>query len=146
MDQNYGRVFTMKEAEDSFKYMLDINRKYKDFGYFKVFEADKGVYIGLSAIAINDDFTDAEIEYMLISDYWNKGYGSEIVRILINILDKVKSLRKITAITAPDNIASKKILLKNGFISQKIYQIDDGSLAELFIKNITASKGDKKVI
>lgn len=136
MVMNYGRVFTMDESILIYKGIMVNNKNYEDFGYFKVFEKDTKNFIGLGAIILNNDFSEAEIEYMLIPDYWRKGYGSEIVRIFIKKAEETKSIHKVTAITDPNNFVSKKILFNNGFTSSKIFEIEDGSLAEIHSKEI----------
>ena len=112
------------------------NKNYEDFGYFKVFKKDTKNFIGLGAIILNNDFSEAEIEYMLIPDYWRKGYGSEIVRNLLKKAEDTKRIHKVIAITDPNNFVSKKILFNNGFTSSKIFEIEDGSLAEIHSKEI----------
>lgn len=136
MVMNYGRVFTLEEANLTYKGMLKNNKSDEAFGYFIVFEKATNTFIGLGAIIINNDFSEAEVEYMLLPNYWGKGYGREIVRELIKKAEKIKSIHKVTAITDPNNSASKKILLNNGFVSCEILEIDDGSLAEMFSKEI----------
>lgn len=136
MVMNYGRVFTLEEANLIYKSMLKNNEDYEGFGYFKVFEKAANDFIGSGAITINNDFSEAEIEYMLMPDYWEKGYGSEIVRELLKKVEGAKGIYKVIAITDPDNLASKKILLNNGFKPYKVFEIDDGSLAEMHRKEI----------
>lgn len=136
MVMNYGRVFTLIESNLIYKRMLKSNKNYEAFGYFKVFEKDTNAFIGSSAITLNNDFTEAEIEYMLMPDYWGKGYGSEIVMNLLKKAEETKSIHKVIAITDPNNLPSKKILFNNGFVSCKIFEIDDGSLAEVHSKEI----------
>lgn len=41
---------------------------------------------------------------MLLPEYWHKGYGSELVKLLVNILEENYRDAKIIAITNPDNI------------------------------------------
>lgn len=48
----------------------------------------------------------------------------------------MKSVQQVIGMIDPNNIASRKILLKNGFVSCKIYEIDDGSLTEVLSKNL----------
>ncbi|MBZ9623800.1 GNAT family N-acetyltransferase [Clostridium sp. FP2] len=136
MVMNYGRVFLLEEAKKCYKRLLENNKRHKDFGHFKVFETATNIFIGSGALSINDDFTEAEVEYLLLPEYWGKGYGSEIVGELLNKAEGTKSIQQVTAITDPNNIGSKKILLNNDFVSCKIYEIDDGSLAEMFSKKI----------
>lgn len=140
MVMNYGRVFTLEEAKKYYKKVLEINEKYKGFGQFKVFEGSNKNFIGLGAIVANDELTEVEIEYLILPDYWGKGYGSSIAETLLSMAEGVKSIKKVTAIADPNNIGSKKILLKNGFVSSRVYEIDDGSLAEMFHKIINDTK------
>ena len=136
MAMNYGRVFTIDESILTYKGIIINNKNYEDFGHFKVFEKNTKNFIGLGAITINNDFSEAEIEYMLIPDYWRKGYGSEIVTNLLKKAEETKSIHKVIAITDPNNLVSKKILFNNGFVAIKIFEIEDGSLAEIHSKEI----------
>lgn len=43
---NYGRVFTLEEANLICKSMLKNNEDYEGFGYFKVFEKATSAFIG----------------------------------------------------------------------------------------------------
>ncbi len=136
MIMNFGRAFLLEEAKSYYKRLLENNKKHKDFGHFKVFEATTNTFIGMGELSINDDFTEAEIGYLLLPEYWGKGYGSEIAGELLNKAEETKNIQRVTATTDPNNIASKKILLNSGFVSCKIYEIDDGSSAEMFSKEI----------
>ena len=136
MVMNYGRVFSLEEAKKCYKRLLQNNKKNEGFGSFKVFEMDTNIFIGLGALEISGDLTEAEVEYMLLPEYWGKGYGSEIVRELIKKAEETPSILQVIGIIDPNNIASKKILLNNGFVSCKKYEIDDGSPAELLSKKI----------
>ncbi|WP_346938911.1 GNAT family N-acetyltransferase [uncultured Clostridium sp.] len=66
---------------------------------------------------------------------YGKGYGSEIANLLLNKAKESKVLHQIMAIIDPKNIASKRILLNNGFISQKLCKID-GLPGEILSKTI----------
>jgi len=136
MIMNFGRAFLLEEAKKYYKRLLENNKKHEDFGHFKVFEATTNTFIGMGELSINDDFTEAEIGYLLLPEYWGKGYGSEIAAELLNKAEETKNIQRVTATTDPNNIASKKILLNSGFVSCKIYEIDDGSSAEMFSKEI----------
>lgn len=136
MVMNYGRVFTREESEGFYKKMMEQNSKTKDFGYFKVFQKNEDTFMGLAAITVNNDCTEAEIEYLLLPEYWGNRYGTEIAENLIEKIKKISNISKVTAIINPDNIRSKKILLKNGFILCKTYKVDDGKTAQMFIKEL----------
>ena len=65
----------------------------------------------------------AELGYMLLPKYWGKGYGSRIAEALIYMAEKTK-VRRLTAIIDPNNIPSRKILIKHGFHSEKLCEIN----------------------
>ncbi len=66
---------------------------------------------------------DKLIGYMLLPEHWGSGYGTEIAKILID-LAKQADLRKLTATIDPANAASRKILINQQFVSEKIGEID----------------------
>lgn len=134
MQMNYGRVFTQEEARYLYEYMLKINQEQDAYGYFKVSHNTTNEYIGLGAAVLNENGMEAEIEYMLLPEYWGVGYGSGIVDVLFDKIIQTKMVKQVIAIVEPNNLASKKILMNHGFLSQKIYKTEDGSLAESFMK------------
>lgn len=136
MQMNYGRVFTQEEAKYLYEYMLKINQEQAAYGYFKVFLKTTNEYIGVGAAVLNENDMEAEIEYMLFPEYWGVGYGSGIVDVLLEKIKEPETIKQVTAIVEPNNLASKKILTNHGFFSQKIYETEDGSLAESFIKKL----------
>ena len=55
------------------------------------------------------------IGYYLAPTERGKGYGTEAVRMMVDYLFLGKNIVRIQAETHPDNIASQRVLLKNGF-------------------------------
>jgi len=72
-----------------------------------------GEIVGCISVEKKDD--DAEIGYMILNDYSNKGIGTEAVKQICPIAFKVLSLEQITANVFHPNIASIRVLQKNGF-------------------------------
>ena len=82
---------------------------------------------------INGD--SAEISYIFDSDYTGEGYCSEVVKELVSVAFNKLNIRKIYAYSKNENIASIKVLIKNGFINKDsdnkdfmYYEIERGSL------------------
>lgn len=71
---------------------------------------------------------------MLKPEYWGKGYGGQIAKVLIERALKLE-LKTLKAIIDPDNIASRKILIKRGFVSEKIGKFD-GLPGEILSKKL----------
>ena len=138
MNMNFGRVFTEEEAGMFFQAILDINASDPELGVYKVFvtRENRDVCIGMGALTRNDEYDAAEIEYMLLPQYWNRGYGSELVGILIQMAADARVSSRIVALTDPSNLYSKRILLKYGFGFVKRYLNDDKEPVELYLIKI----------
>lgn len=61
---------------------------------------------------------DGELGYMLLNDYWNRGLMSQAVGQVCEIAIKELGLKRITANVFHPNLASQRILLKNGFVQE----------------------------
>lgn len=57
----------------------------------------------------------SEIGYMILPEYQNKGYVTEAVKAMLEYGFNQLNLNSIEAIIDPNNIASEKVLQKNGF-------------------------------
>ena len=91
------------------------------------------VRIGFIGLKITDD--KAEISYIFDSDYTGNGYCSEVIKLLIDISFNKLNLNKLYAYSKNENIASIKVLTKNGFIEKDsnneefiYYELERGSL------------------
>ena len=98
-----------KDAEEWLKMVTDNDTI---TGIYRAIVYD-GKLIGSISVEKKDD--DAEIGYMLLNEYSNKGIGTEAVRQVCSIAFKILSLEHITANVFQPNIASIRVLLKNGF-------------------------------
>ena len=134
MRMNMGRIFIEEEANMFFQVILSCNAENNDYGFYKVFSQhdNEREYIGLGALTWNDDYNAVEIEYMLLPQHWNKGYGTALANLLLQKTRKVQNDEDIIAITDPENTFSKRILQRIGFELVKQYVNDDGELAELY--------------
>ncbi|MCM3759014.1 GNAT family N-acetyltransferase [Sporosarcina aquimarina] len=124
MAQITERTFLYDEAKISFQKLINRNEKYDSFGSYKIYDYLDKTFIGLGHLTINEDRSrEAEIGYMLLPEYWGKGYGTETAKKLLEIA-KPLDLKVITAIIDPANNPSRKILSNLGFISQEFCEID----------------------
>ena len=139
MKMNLGRVFTAEEARMAFQTVIMQNASEPQLGVYKVFigETDEE-YIGMGAVCWNEEYSAVEIEYMLLPQYWNRGYGTALVKNLVNMAVAWKSGTNVVAITDPANICSQRILQKNGFTLVKQYLNEDGETALLYQNNSKA--------
>lgn len=124
---NMGRAFTPEEAETYFAFILRYNRENPDTGTYLVFAND--AFIGVGAPYCRSE--GAEIEYMLLPEFWNRGYATEIVSELLKIACGKPEIHQIRAIMDPKNAASRRVLIKNSFVYETIEHIaEDNTDAE----------------
>lgn len=119
------RAIPVDEAMKIYNLLLKNNELHKSFGNFKIIEASTNKFIGSALLRVKEkSSTEAEIGYMLLPTYWRKGIGSEVARLLIKKAKHETQINKVTAIIDPNNIASRRILINNGFTSEKVCVID----------------------
>jgi len=113
-----------KPISEYFKYSFAITLK------------DSGKYIGWCGFGTLDfDINKVEVYYTISRKYWGYGYASETVKALINYIFMNYNIYKLVALVKRDNIASHKIIDKNGFKLIKVveglssdYEFYDGEL------------------
>ena len=59
-----------------------------------------------------------ELGYMILPAYHNKGYVTEAVKTLVTFAFNELNFHSIEAIILPDNVASERVLQKNGFVKE----------------------------
>ena len=126
-----------KDAEEWLKMVNDND---EITGIYRAIVYD-GKLIGSISVEKKDD--NAEIGYMLLKEYSNKGIGTEAVRQVCTIAFKILSLEQITANVFPQNIASIRVLQKNGFKYKGAIPnvvIKDGNVYDLLIYALTKEK------
>ena len=103
--------------EDALWY-LDYIEKNKENSIFKAIVVD-GVYAGACSIEEN------EIGYHLLKEFHNKGIMSAVVEGLCDNAFKRLNIDKIIGLVYEPNIASKRVLEKNGFVFEGIKEKEE---------------------
>jgi len=130
------RPLSKEEARKKFNYFLENNELHKSFGSFKVLEVLSSKLLGFAKLEITKEKPEeAELGYMLLPEFWGRGFGNEIAEYLLEVAESDPLLNRVYAITDPDNTASRKILINNGFASEEVGEID-GLPSEIFGKNL----------
>jgi [ribosomal protein S5]-alanine N-acetyltransferase len=80
---------------------------------------NKSEFIGLLGLyKIHIENFRAEIGYMILPEFKNQGIISEAVLAVNNYGFNVMNLHSIEAVIDPRNLASEKVLIKNGFVKE----------------------------
>ncbi|AZE51084.1 hypothetical protein C4K04_5436 [Pseudomonas chlororaphis] len=107
------------------------------FSMGSVYEKDSKIFIGHAGLVYldyNDAQPDIEVGYALHKSYWNKGYATELAEELIKWGFHHLPIKKLVAVTRPENKRSQRVLEKIGMSNTKIIQLhnDDFLFYEVY--------------
>jgi ribosomal-protein-alanine N-acetyltransferase len=80
-----------------------------------------GQLIGSISVERNDEGGKSigEIGYMILTPFWSQGIGTEAVRQICGIAFRELALERIIGEVFPENLASARVLEKNGFLMEE---------------------------
>ena len=93
------------------------------FGMWLVLEAKRPV--GLAGLVKRDGLDDPDVGYAFIADAWGRGYAQEAAAAVMRHAREKLGLRRLAAITTPENYASMAVLRKVGFTFQGMITLPD---------------------
>lgn len=105
------KPFTEYQIRDRFNKNLnlelsDLNKRKCTCG---VFEKGNSKMVGLALFLINEN-NEKELGYRFRTDYWRKGYGTELIKGMLEYYFNKMNTEKVTADVNIANVASVKIL------------------------------------
>lgn len=114
-DTNTG----VQSREQVKKWIVDSDVYYKKHGlaFFSVFEKETGEFVGqagLFHLGLNDTQPEIELVYRLHTQFWNKGYATELAKALIRWGFEKHHFPKIIAVFYPENERSRRVMEKVG--------------------------------
>ena len=93
--------------------------------YMHLIRDSQGMMVGrINLSVLGSDRKIAELGYRIGENVTNLGYASEGVKLVLDKAFTIYGLNRIIAGTAMDNLASKRVLLKNGFTFSRIIEND----------------------
>lgn len=123
-----GNAKTYIENKNELKALiLKYTEPKNDFWIYAIERKIDQEFIG--TVALVKDNLDDEIGYRFLEKFWKLGYGTEVCVGLIAYCKRLK-LNKIIGYVVDENIASAKILEKNGFKIVEKLMCDDLNLPE----------------
>lgn len=93
--------------------------------YMHIIRDSQGVMVGrINLSVLENNRKTAEIGYRIGENVTNLGYASEAVKLVLEKSFTTYGLHRIIAGTATDNLASQRVLLKNGFTFSGVIEND----------------------
>ena len=115
---------------------LEVTRtNYERYGYgmSALVERSTGKVVGFCGLVHPGGQAEAEIKYALKRRYWGAGLATEAVWAMLEYGATIHNLRHVIATTAPENVASHRVLLKSGMMRGELRSNDDGSYTQVLI-------------
>ncbi len=83
---------------------------------FYLIKDEKGTILGrINLVDFNHSNQSAELGYRIGEDYTGNGIATKALKLLLDKTTNLEVIQRITARTTQDNVASRKVLAKNGF-------------------------------
>src|SRR5215813_7283164 len=126
----------VRNLDDARKYIADgpvKSYEVNGFGLYLVQLKTSGTPIGMCGVLKRDTLPDPDIGFAFLPAYWNQGYAFESASAVMDQARQAFGLKRILAITSPDNEASEKLLGKIGLRFDRLIKLsDDTSEVKLF--------------
>ena len=104
------------------------------FGLYAIVLKESGTPIGMCGLIRRDILEDVDIGYALLKRHWRQGYAQEAAAAVLDYGYNVLKLKRIVAITAPDNAGSIHVLEKIGLRYEKTIHLPTlGGVSKLFV-------------
>lgn len=142
-DRENGRYLsdpTREYVDEAYQKALDTMEE-EESGYYLVVElADTKEHVGSCCMFPDETKRVYDIGYCIHKRYWKKGYGSEVISLLLTWL-REQGAESVTAEVAAENAASNALLRKFGFevkkrSSFKKYHMDVCYDSYIYIKRL----------
>jgi RimJ/RimL family protein N-acetyltransferase len=103
------------------------------FGLYLIELKTTGVPMGMCGLLKRDTLPDVDVGFALMPEFWSQGYAFEAAASVMTYGREVLGLRRIVAITNPDNQASISLLQKIGLRFERMIKLsEDQSEVRLF--------------
>jgi RimJ/RimL family protein N-acetyltransferase len=107
------------------------------FGLYLVERKSDGVPLGICGLIKRDALDDVDIGFAFLPEYRAQGYAYESAAAVLAYGRSVLGLKRIVAITSPDNDRSVQLLEKLGFTFEKMIQLpNDREAVKLFASDV----------
>lgn len=127
-----------QQCHERMAFWADYAQKRPGLGTFVLELKADGTFAGFCvARQVGYDIASEEYEigYILAPEQWGKGLASELVPPLSAYCFGQSSAPRLVAFTDPDNQASQRVLLKNGFRYIGTRQTPEGTSAEFWLEH-----------
>ncbi len=107
------------------------------FGLYLVERKSDGVALGICGLIKRDALDDVDLGFAFLPEFRAQGYAYESATAVLAYGRHVLGLKRIVAITSPDNERSARLLEKLGFTFEKMIRLPhDSDAVKLFASDV----------
>nr|WP_316642517.1 GNAT family N-acetyltransferase [uncultured Roseateles sp.] len=104
------------------------------FGMYLVALKSSGERLGICGLISREGLSDVDIGYAFLQAHWGQGYALEAARAVLGHAHRALGLRRVLAITAPENQPSVRLLEQLGMQEQGLVDLPkSGGISRLFV-------------
>ena len=130
-------VRTVDDARDYISKKLVAMYERLGFGLYLTELKSDGAPIGICGLIKRDSLEDVDIGFAFLPQFRGEGFGYESAAAVLKYGKRAFGLKRVVAITSPDNHSSAKLLEKLGFNFERLVKLSDDSAAvSLFASEI----------
>ena len=121
----------VRTLEDARSYILRVpiaSYEKNRFGLYLVILKESGKSIGMCGLIKRDQLEDVDIGYAFLPEFWSKGYAVESALSVKEYARDVIGLKRLIAITDPENQASIRVLEKIGLRFEKMVRLSEDDI------------------
>jgi RimJ/RimL family protein N-acetyltransferase len=130
----------VRTLEDARSYILRVpvaSYERHGFGLYRVILKETGESIGMCGLIKREELEDVDIGYAFLPKYWSKGYAVESALTVKEYARDVIGLKRLVAITDPENQGSIHVLEKIGLKFEKMVRLSEADIElKLFAVNL----------
>ena len=121
----------VRTVEDARAYIMRVpitSYEQNRFGLYLVILKETGESIGMCGLIKRDALEDVDIGYAFLPRFWSKGYAVEAALAVKEYARDVIGLKRLVAITDPENQASIRVLEKIGLRFEKMVRLSEDDI------------------
>ena len=97
------------------------------FGLWLVETKESSACIGMCGLLKRDALENVDIGYALLPEFWSRGYAFESASAVLVYAGRMLGLKRVVAITNPENQSSIRLLEKMGFHFEKMVRLSENA-------------------
>lgn len=121
------KVRNLKDAE---QYLLNgpmASYEQNGFGLYLVELRESRTPIGMCGLLKRKELADVDIGFAFLPEFWKQGFAFEAAKAVMDYSQQQLKLKRVVAITNPDNESSIKLLERMGFKHERVINLTGDS-------------------